>query len=87
MKNRTQVFCVIKGMAGVSVVRKSDILGYLGDANIDLGDFVPGGVVGDAGNGQVEDLLKASDGIGSGRSIDAIGGNSWYGWIILCDTI
>lgn len=49
--------------------------GYLTDTHINLGDFIPGGIIYNAGLRQIEDALEGSHGIGSALAVDPISGN------------
>ena len=48
--------------------------GDLGDADVDVLDAVPGGVVGDSGGGEAEDALEGADGVLGGFAVDAVDG-------------
>lgn len=53
------------------------------DTYIDFGNFIPGRIVYDTGLGKVENTLEGTDGIGSGRAIDAVGGDFGDSRVIL----
>ena len=55
--------------------------GDLGDADVDVLDTVPGGVVGDSGGGEAEDALEGSDSVLGGFSVDTVDSYSRDGWI------
>ena len=55
--------------AALILLRK---FGNLGDADVDILDAVPGGVVSDSGGGEAEDALEGSDGVLGGFSVDAV---------------
>ena len=57
------------------------------DADIDLRDLVPCGIVHDAGRRKIEDALKSADGVGGGGSVQAVGRDLRYGGIILADAV
>lgn len=67
--------------------RLSPGLGNPGYAYIDIRNFVPGGIVGDAGLGQVKDALENPDCIGGGGTVNAIGCDGGNGRIISCNTV
>ncbi len=57
--------------------------GNTADRYIDFGNLIPGRIVYNAGLGQIEDTLEGTDGIGSGRAVDAIGSNPGNSRVVL----
>ena len=62
-------------------------LGDAADADEDLGNFIPGGIVDDTRLPKVKDTLKGADGIGGGRAVDPVCCDLWNGGIVLGDPV
>lgn len=58
-----------------------------GHSHINVGDFVPGGIVRDTGSGQAEDALEGTDGFRSGGTVDSVGGDGGDGGVVAGDAV
>jgi len=61
--------------------------GNTADADINVGDGVPGWVVGVAGRGQVKDALEGAYSVSGCRTVDAVGADAWDGREVAGDTV
>jgi len=61
--------------------------GDTADADIDVGDSVPGWIVGVTGCRKIEDTLKGTYGFGCGRSVDTVSINARNSREVACDTV
>ena len=62
-------------------------LRYSGNTYIDIGYFVPCGIVGNAGLGQIEDALEGTNRFRSGGTVESVCRNGWNCRIVTCNTI
>ena len=53
--------------------------GDAGDADVDVGDGVPGRIVGNAVCRKVKDALEGTDGFSCSWSVDSVGVDTWDG--------
>ena len=58
-----------------------------GDTHIDIGDLVPGVVVGDTGFRKAENALKGADGIGRERTVYSVCSDRGNGRVITGDAV
>lgn len=57
------------------------------DSHIDIGDFIPGGIVHHTGLGQIKNALEGTDCVGGEGTVDAVGGDDGDGRVIPGDAV